>query len=357
MIESAPVSEPIVARPKPYLVQLKAGQVYFWCRCGRSRNQPFCDGSHKGTGLLPLKHVGAVDGEEVLFCGCKQTRGAPFCDGAHTNLPGGALLDDPNSEENRKVPLVAAGADGRAHLDGGCQVCTPQAVALETRGGLSFRQLIASESGAQYQALYYLRVAMPGSPVFSCGDRHAVLMTTAGRGSIVISGERFSVRATDGIYVRPGEAMQLVPDAGQVLECVLSIAPLGTIEWLDSMPANFDSVNSQRVASVDPAQRSVMGPRYFQCLVDKTLGSDMVTQFIGHIPYSKAAPHRHLYEETLIVLSGEGCMWTESRKATVRAGDVIFLPRKQVHSLQCTAENGMDVAGVIYPGDNPSINY
>ncbi|MGH8430169.1 MAG: cupin domain-containing protein, partial [Solimonas sp.] len=80
-------------------------------------------------------------------------------------------------------------------------------------------------------------------------------------------------------------------------------------------------------------------------------------QFIGHIPQSKAAPHRHLYEEAVLILTGEGCMWTEDRKAKVGAGDVVFLPRKQLHSLQATAPGGMDVVGVIFPGDNPSINY
>ena len=71
----------------------------------------------------------------------------------------------------------------------------------------------------------------------------------------------------------------------------------------------------------------------------------------------KARAHRHLYEETLIVLAGEGMMWTETRKAPVSAGDVIFLPRKQLHSLQCIGDRPMLVAGVIHPGDNPSINY
>jgi quercetin dioxygenase-like cupin family protein len=111
------------------------------------------------------------------------------------------------------------------------------------------------------------------------------------------------------------------------------------------------------VVSVDEAQRRATGPRYFQLLVDKRIGSQVITQFIGHIPKSKAAPHRHLYEEAIIVLSGEGCMWTEDRKARVQAGDVIFLPRKQLHSLEATSADGIDVVGVICPGDNPSITY
>jgi len=92
-------------------------------------------------------------------------------------------------------------------------------------------------------------------------------------------------------------------------------------------------------------------------LVDKRIGSNVITQFIGHIPPSKAASHRHLYEEAIIVLNGEGYMWTEDKKARVRAGDVIFLPRKQLHSLEATSADGIDVVGVICPGDNPSINY
>ena len=90
------MTEPVVAQPKPCLVTLKAGRTYFWCRCGRSASQPFCDGSHKGTGLEPKKFVAAED-QEVLLCACKRSAGAPFCDGTHTNLPGGSPLDDPAS--------------------------------------------------------------------------------------------------------------------------------------------------------------------------------------------------------------------------------------------------------------------
>jgi quercetin dioxygenase-like cupin family protein len=108
---------------------------------------------------------------------------------------------------------------------------------------------------------------------------------------------------------------------------------------------------------VDPVQKQAMADRFFQVLVCKDHGASSLTQFIGEIPPGKALPHRHLYEETLIVLAGAGMMWTETRKAAVTAGDVIFLPRKQLHSLQCVGDQPMLVAGVIHPGDNPSINY
>lgn len=74
------IQEPVIAQYKPYYAELEEGKRYFWCACGRSKNQPYCDGSHKGTGIVPLPYQAKANGEEVLFCGCKQTSGAPFCD-------------------------------------------------------------------------------------------------------------------------------------------------------------------------------------------------------------------------------------------------------------------------------------
>ncbi len=84
----AAMTTPVVALPKPCLVNLKGARTYYWCTCGRSAKQPFCDGSHKGTDFQPLKFTAAAEGGEALLCGCKHTRNPPYCDGAHTNLPG-----------------------------------------------------------------------------------------------------------------------------------------------------------------------------------------------------------------------------------------------------------------------------
>lgn len=77
--------EPIPAQLGPYQVELEEGKNYAWCRCGRSKNQPFCDGSHKGTGIEPLVFK-AERTETVNLCGCKQTDDEPFCDGSHNLL-------------------------------------------------------------------------------------------------------------------------------------------------------------------------------------------------------------------------------------------------------------------------------
>ena len=90
------MTAPVIANHKGYCLEVKAGRRYLWCSCGRSSNQPFCDGSHKGTDFLPVAFVADKD-EDVIFCGCKHTADRPFCDGTHSNLPGGYRNDDPDS--------------------------------------------------------------------------------------------------------------------------------------------------------------------------------------------------------------------------------------------------------------------
>jgi mannose-6-phosphate isomerase-like protein (cupin superfamily)/CDGSH-type Zn-finger protein len=351
------MSSPVVARPKPCLVTVQAGRTYFWCSCGRSSKQPFCDGSHLGTEFTPVKFVAGPQDEELLLCGCKHTRDKPFCDGAHTNLPGGSPLDDPLSPANRNVPVVNERAGARALLNGRCYVFSPDLAPRLSHGALHFCYIVSADLGSLHQTQVFMEITGASSPVMTFGAREVILFVGQGNGAVTISDRRFRVKAMDGVYIRPSEAIQLTANAGQKLKVFVLACPAGEIHWLEAMPANFDSKYEQRVVPVDAEQRTAMGSRYFQILVDKRVGSRVITQFIGHIPRSKAAPHRHLYEETIIVLSGEGYMWTEDRKARVRAGDVIFLPRKQLHSLEATSAEGIDVVGVICPGDNPSINY
>ena len=110
-------NSPVIAHRKGFYYEVKAGKRYLWCACGRSKTQLFCDGSHVGTGFLPVAFKAERD-EDVIFCGCKHTGTGPFCDGTHSNLPGGYRNDDPDSLENRTVPLVAAEAGPIVKLDG-----------------------------------------------------------------------------------------------------------------------------------------------------------------------------------------------------------------------------------------------
>lgn len=79
------MADAIPAQKAPYGVAVEAGKVYFWCACGRSKTQPFCDGSHRDTGITPIQYRAEKTGQ-VFFCGCKASGTKPLCDGSHNRL-------------------------------------------------------------------------------------------------------------------------------------------------------------------------------------------------------------------------------------------------------------------------------
>ncbi len=78
------MTEPVAFQKGPIVLKTEPGE-YWWCACGRSASQPFCDGSHKGTGLSPIQ-VEITESKTVAWCACKHSGNRPFCDGSHRNL-------------------------------------------------------------------------------------------------------------------------------------------------------------------------------------------------------------------------------------------------------------------------------
>lgn len=78
---------PETPQKAPYPRDLPAGD-YWWCACGRSANQPFCDGSHQGSEFQPVKFTVTPRSGKLWICGCKHSRNKPFCDGTHNRLTG-----------------------------------------------------------------------------------------------------------------------------------------------------------------------------------------------------------------------------------------------------------------------------
>lgn len=351
------IEKPTIARPKGFYFEVKAGQRYFWCACGRSANQPFCDGSHAGTRFSPVLFEAKAD-EEVIFCGCKHAGTRPFCDGTHNDLPDANLPDDPDSAANKAVRAVPRNEDAFVSLHDACYVFSTARAELTRCGTLAYCPVITPSRGALYQSQFYAEIGGGVSPVIGANGRPAVLFVTEGQGEMEVSGRRFPFGPCSGFYVGPDEAFRVYNADSATIKLFISHRPgVEDLSFAGEMPANFDEMAPNRMAGIDPARRRAMGERFFQILVNREHGSSEMTQFTGHIPLSKAAPHRHLYEEALIFLNGEGVVWTETAKTTVGPGDVLFLPRKLAHSVQCTATDGLDVIGMICPGDNPSISY
>lgn len=99
------MNKPNIAATAPQQVQLEAGKKYAWCSCGHSKNQPYCDGSHKGTGFKPNVFTAEKSGEAWL-CLCKRTSDQPFCDGTH------ATLDDDGDEDGGDDDESSSSAGG-----------------------------------------------------------------------------------------------------------------------------------------------------------------------------------------------------------------------------------------------------
>jgi CDGSH iron-sulfur domain-containing protein 3 len=78
------MAEPIIAQKGPY-VQMTSAGTYWWCSCGGSKTQPFCDGTHKGSGFAP-RRADIASERQVAWCGCKRSKNAPLCDGSHRGL-------------------------------------------------------------------------------------------------------------------------------------------------------------------------------------------------------------------------------------------------------------------------------
>ena len=79
------MTDPHIAQRAPYVMDVEAGK-YAWCACGKSQNQPYCDGSHAGSELTPVV-VTIEEARKVAWCGCKHSANQPYCDGSHGQLP------------------------------------------------------------------------------------------------------------------------------------------------------------------------------------------------------------------------------------------------------------------------------
>ena len=349
---------PVVAQYKPYFVDVTEGERYLWCSCGLSKTQPWCDQSHIGTAFKPVRYL-AEKTASVLMCGCKHSGAPPFCDGSHNDL-----VDEYEGDPRPLKELLASSTEvladdsGRAMLDGGCYVQLREGLVSEQVGDARVAQVIGVNAGARFLDQYYVELAAGSTPALSYEGAEVVLYGLEGDAVVTIADRRYRLAAESGVYVRKGEAFAIANAGAGTLRLLATACPGGaSLQQLPAMPTFFDQSVAERVVARDDSQRNTMADRFYQVLVGEDCGSEEISQFLGQIPESKAAPHHHLYEEAIVILSGEGIMWTEQLRTPVKPGDMMFLPARQQHSLQCTSKEGMLLAGHFYPAGSPAINY
>jgi quercetin dioxygenase-like cupin family protein len=176
-----------------------------------------------------------------------------------------------------------------------------------------------------------------------------VLFVLEGAGRVRVAGAEHRLEAETGIYIRPGEAYELVADG----------EPMAVLAVEVPDPPDDIEVGEHRVTlRLDEAEaQKATADREFRLVVTPESGCGSVTQFVGYIPVGRAPDHFHTYDEVLYVLSGEGILHIGDTHEPVSAGACIHFSPKLVHSLENAGSGPMQVLGVFRPAGSPSEAY
>jgi mannose-6-phosphate isomerase-like protein (cupin superfamily) len=220
--------------------------------------------------------------------------------------------------------------------------------APEVAGSLKIWNRIGKATGADAISLRILEFEPGTSPVLRNDECDEVLYVLGGSCTVVIDGNAYEVGPETGVYVRPGQSLNVENPGPDVVRIVSSQSP--------AQPAN---AREQTPPIVKLADRRALptADRWYRVLVDEEIGSEQVTQFVGSIPPGRAPDHFHEYEEVLFILRGEGRMWAGENNTPIGPGSCIYLPRRQVHCVENTGTGELRLLGVFYPAGSPAVRY
>jgi mannose-6-phosphate isomerase-like protein (cupin superfamily) len=213
-------------------------------------------------------------------------------------------------------------------------------------------------AGAEAISLRVLEFSEGVSPGIRNEDCDEVLYVAQGDATVFIDGWSYSVSAETGIYLRPGATFTLVNRSSQPTLIVSSRCPEPLVEPALAEPITKPAKGSTtpvRPPTVRLADREAVPTldRWYRVLVDEEVGSSQVTQFVGSIPPGRAPDHSHEYEEVLFILNGVGRLWTGASSAPISAGSCIYLPKRQIHCVENTGMESLQLLGVFYPAGSP----
>ena len=247
-------------------------------------------------------------------------------------------------------------------LEGGCRVVGLREGAPVERESLRVWRHVDRATGARAISLRVLEVGPGTSPGMRNTACDEVLFVLEGRGAAFLDGHPHALEPDTGLYLRPGVALSVqnlgpgpltlvasqCPDPGPslALEAPCTSPVAGTTPPVPSPLVRL----SERAAEVT-------GDRWYRVLVDHTVGSAQVTQFVGAIPPGRAPDHFHQYEEVLCILAGTGRMWAGATHTPVGPGSCVFLPQGQVHCVENTGGGELRLLGVFYPAGSPAVRY
>ena len=174
----------------------------------------------------------------------------------------------------------------------------------------------------------------------------------------VLRGEAIAMRVIEGpatvqsaadevLYILEKDEGILVPacaevriEAGTVLSVAAGFSPPGGLKAAPTRVKMLDA----------PVQ--LTGDRWYRELIQSE-----ITQFVGSIPPGRAPDHFHLYEEVLCILQGTGVVWADGKQTPIGKGSCVYLPKRNVHSLENTGSGELRLVGVFYPAGSPAVRY
>jgi len=215
-------------------------------------------------------------------------------------------------------------------------------------GSLKIWNRIDKSTGADAISLRILEFEPGTSPVPRNNASDEVLYVLEGNCTVVLNGNAYQVGPETGIYVRPGQALNVENPGPDVVRFVSSQCPASTANAREQVPPIVKLSDRRALPTAD---------RWYRVLVDEDVGSEQVTQFVGSIPPGRAPDHFHEYEEVLFILRGEGRMWAGESNTPIGPGSCVYLPRRQVHCVENTGTGELRLLGVFYPAGSPAVRY
>lgn len=246
-------------------------------------------------------------------------------------------------------------------LEGGCRVSTMHEGEPRVSGSLRVWPQIGKNSGADAISLRVLEFGPGPSPTLGNREADEVLylledLNNDSSCTVLIDGSAYEVGAQTGVYLRPGQTLQVNNPGPNAVQFVSSQCPEETYDKTSPSPSTQPSPLSPIVRLAD--RRALpTADRWYRVLVDDEIGSEQVTQFVGSIPPGRAPDHFHEYEEVLFILRGEGRMWAGETNTLIGPGSCIYLPRRQLHCVENTGTGELRLLGVFYPAGSPAVRY
>jgi mannose-6-phosphate isomerase-like protein (cupin superfamily) len=249
-------------------------------------------------------------------------------------------------------------------LEGGCRVSTMREGAPRVFGPLRVWNQVGKTTGADKISLRLLEFGPGLSPTLGNREADEVLYlledlnddTTSLSCTVLIDGSTYELGPQTGVYLRPGQTLQVNNPGPNVVRFVSSQCPEEADNETGPSSATAPSEFSPIVRLAD--RRALpTADRWYRVLVDDEIGSEQVTQFVGSIPPGRAPDHFHEYEEVLFILRGEGRMWAGETNTPIGPGSCIYLPRRQVHCVENTGTGELRLLGVFYPAGSPAVRY